>query len=164
LTSPSAAFRALERHTDNLSNRCAGAQVDVGLALLCWRDFTPADIIALKWSPVKPSLLFALDAHSTMFAFDLLEGTPNAPLFSESFAGASGARATSMDVSVSSAAMADAVSASRLVVVRLHPHNPNPIHPRCTTLKTHAYTLHRPHTPTGTFAGNPLAELTRWQH
>ena len=93
--------------------------MDVGLALLCWRDFTRADIIALKWSPVKPSMLFALDAHSTMFAFDLLEGTPNAPLFSESFAGPSGARATSIDVSVSSAAMADAVSASPLVAVRL---------------------------------------------
>jgi hypothetical protein len=37
-------------------------QVDVGLALLTWLDFTRFDLIALHWSPVKPSLFFALDA------------------------------------------------------------------------------------------------------
>jgi hypothetical protein len=42
--------------------------------------------------------------NSTLFAFDMLEGTPNAPLLAESFCGGTGAVATGMVVSMAAGA------------------------------------------------------------
>ena len=58
---------------------------DRSLALRRWEGFTTRSVIAVRWSPARPSLFFALDDASVVFAFDLLAADPAAPAHFEAF-------------------------------------------------------------------------------
>jgi len=79
------------------------AVFDVARALpvLLFRDTSPAAIMAVLWSPARPAMFFAVDARSTLYAWDLAQ--PNGalgPVHAESFGAAEGpTRVTSAEAS-----------------------------------------------------------------
>ena len=58
---------------------------DSSLALQRWEGITPGDVVAVRWSPARPSQFFVLDDRCYITVFDLLSKTPEDPVHVEQF-------------------------------------------------------------------------------
>jgi len=50
-----------------------------------WDGVTPGRVVAVRWSPARPSAFFVLDDRCVLSAFDLLSPTPSEPTHVEAF-------------------------------------------------------------------------------
>ena len=50
-----------------------------------WDGVTPGKVVAVRWSPARPSAFFVLDDRCVLSAFDLLSPTPSEPTRVEAF-------------------------------------------------------------------------------